>query len=169
MKSRATRWLSCLAGLVLAGAAHAATLPAPGQQVALPQLAAAAGMSPSRMQGKVIVIAWFASWCPFCMHEAPQLQRLYADNLDRMVVVGVSVEKGDPGQAAKVKQWIARFGWTFPVVLDGTALERVAGKPKGIPSLVVLGRNGVVHQVESGEMLDEDFEDIAAFARREVP
>lgn len=169
MKSRAARWLSCLAGLVLAGAAHAASVPVPGQAVALPALAAAAGVSPAAMQGKVVVVGWFASWCPFCMHEAPQLQRLYASNRDRMLVVGVNVEKGDPGQAAKVKQWVARFGWTFPVVLDGAALERVLGKPRGIPSLVVVGSSGVVHQVESGEMLDEDFEDIAAFARREVP
>lgn len=162
---RFMRWPACIAALLLAGAVHAAPLPVKGQSVALPALAAAAHVPEKALEGKVVVLAWFATWCPFCMHEAPQLQRLYTANAQRLVVIGVNVEHGDAEQAAKVKAWTTRFGWKFPVVLDAAALEGVLGKPKGLPALVVLARDGTVHQVESGEMLDEDFDDIAAFAR----
>ncbi|GAB3470635.1 hypothetical protein GCM10027321_41310 [Massilia terrae] len=163
------RWPACLAALLLACAVHAAPLPVKGQAVSLPALAAAAQVPAKALEGKVVVLAWFATWCPFCMHEAPQLQRLYTANAQRLLVIGVNIEHGDREQAAKVKQWTARFGWKFPVLLDAGALENVIGKPKGLPALVVLGRDGTVHQVESGEMLDEDVDDIAAFARGALP
>lgn len=163
------RWPAFLAALSIATAVHAAPLPVKGQTVALPTLAAAAHLPAKTLEGKVVVLAWFATWCPFCMQEAPQLQRLYAANSERIVVIGVNVEHGDKEQAAKVKRWTDRFGWKFPVLLDAAALEGVVGKPKGLPALVVLARDGTVHQVESGEMLDEDFDDIATWARGGQP
>jgi thiol-disulfide isomerase/thioredoxin len=170
MKPR--RRLVALAGAwLLAGAAAAANVPVVGQPVALPALPLANGgtLASAALRGKTVVFAWFASYCPYCMQEAPKLQRLYAANAGRLLVVGVNVERGDAGQAAKVGQWVAKYGWTFPVVLDGAALERALGKPKGIPALVVVDRRGIVRQVESGELLDEDFDDIAAAARRDAP
>lgn len=160
-----------LCALLLALAVRAAPAPAPGQAVDVPALSLADGarMQPDALRGKVVVFAWFASWCPYCMQEAPKLQRLYAANAGHVQVIGVNVEQADPRQAAKVAQWVARYGWTFPVVIDSAALERALGKPKGIPALVVLDRRGTVRQVESGEMLDEDFDDIAAFARGDAP
>ncbi len=163
------RWVLAAAALLLAGAVHAAPLPVKGQAVTLPALAAAAHLPPKALEGKVVVLAWFATWCPFCMHEAPQLERLYTANSERLLVIGVNIEHGDKEQAAKVNQWTTRFGWKFPVVLDAAALEGIVGKPKGLPALVVLARDGTVHQVESGEMLDEDFDDIATFARNDKP
>jgi thiol-disulfide isomerase/thioredoxin len=167
MRRQAVRPVAVLAGMLLAATAHAAPVPVVGQQVALPALAAAAGMPPAALAGKAVVVAWFASWCPFCMQEAPRLQRLYAANAQHVMVVGVNVERGAPDQADRVAQWVARFGWTFPVVRDAAALEQVLGKPKGVPALVVVSRDGRVQQVESGEMLEEDFDDIAASARQE--
>jgi thiol-disulfide isomerase/thioredoxin len=160
----------CAATLVLACAAQAAPVPQVGQPAILPELSTAGGhLAPEAMRGKVIVLAWFASYCPFCAQEAPKLQKLYAANAQHLLVVGVNVEEKDPDQAAKVGQWIARYGWTFPVALNAAALERTLGKPKGIPALVVIDAEGRVRQVESGELLDGDFDDIAAFARHELP
>lgn len=160
-----------LAAALLAGTVHAAPAPTVGQAVALPGLVLADGarLQSGALRGKTVVFAWFASYCPYCMQEAPKLQRLYAANARHLLVVGVNADPADAGQAAKVAQWVAKYGWTFPVVLDGAALERALGKPKGLPALVVIDRRGVVRQVESGELLDEDFDDIAARARREAP
>lgn len=162
----ALRRLLCGAALLWACAAQAA-LPQVGQAVAPPALAIAGGgtLAPAAWQGKVVVLAWFASWCPYCMQEAPKLQRLSRDNPGKLLVVGVNVEQDDPAQAAKVRQWIGKYRWSFPVVLDARALEGAVGKPKGIPALVVVDRTGKVRQVEAGELLDEDFDDIAAYAR----
>jgi thiol-disulfide isomerase/thioredoxin len=119
------------------------------------------------LRGKVVVLAYFASYCPYCMQEAPKLQRLYREHGSRLAVVGVNIEEGDARQADKVREWVARFGWTFPVTGEYAALRRVLGKLKGLPVVQVIDRQGVLRQVEVGEMLDEDFDDIAAFAARE--
>jgi thiol-disulfide isomerase/thioredoxin len=160
-----------LAGLLLASAVQAAPAPQPGQPAALPELLTSGGarLAPAALQGKVLVLAWFASYCPYCMQEAPKLQKLYAGNAQHLLVVGVNAEQGDPMQAGKVRQWIAKYGWTFPVTLDAAAVERALGKPRGLPALVVIDASGVVRQVETGELLDEDFDEIAAAARRSKP
>jgi thiol-disulfide isomerase/thioredoxin len=163
--------LVAAAALLLACVAQAAPVVEVGQRVMVPELATADGghIGADALRGKVIVLAWFASYCPFCRLEAPQLQKLYAANAEQLLVVGVNVEQGDPHQAALVQQWRTRFGWTFPVTLDAAAVERALGKPKGIPALVMIDSAGVVRHVETGELLPEDFDDIAAFARRQQP
>lgn len=156
------------AALLLSGAAQAREAHV-GDAVALPALSTVDGgrLDAAALRGKVVVLAYFASWCPFCMQEAPKLQKLYRQNEGRLVVIGVNIEHGDPEQAAKVGKWIARFGLTYPVTTGYPALERALGKIKGLPVLQVIDRRGVLRQVEVGEMLDEDYDDIAAFARRD--
>jgi thiol-disulfide isomerase/thioredoxin len=162
---------AALAGLLVACAATAAPAPQTGQPAGLPELRTIDGArrTPDALRGKVVVLAWFASYCPFCMQEAPKLQKLYAANARHLLVVGVNVDPADPARSARVRQWTAKYGWTFPVTLDAGAVERALGKPRGIPALVVVDAAGVVRQVETGEMLDEDFDEIAAGARRQVP
>jgi thiol-disulfide isomerase/thioredoxin len=158
-----------LAGaLLLAGGARAGEARI-GEAVGLPRLSAVGGgaIDTAALRGKVVVLAWFASYCPYCMLEAPRLQKLYRENGDRLAVIGVNIEDGDPHQADKVRAWVARYGWTFPVTGDHAALRRVLGKLKGLPVVQVIDRQGVLRQVEVGEMLDEDFDDIAAFARKD--
>jgi thiol-disulfide isomerase/thioredoxin len=158
-------WLG--ASILLANAAQAEARI--GEPVALPPLSSVNGgtLGADALRGKVVVLAYFASYCPFCMLEAPKLQKLYRDNSSRLVVIGVNIEHGDPEQAAKTAAWIARYRLSFPVTLDYPALARVLGKLKGLPVLQVIDRHGVLHQVEVGEMLDEDYADIARFARQD--
>lgn len=163
------RWLcGVLLGAALllpvgAGAAGARI----GERVVLPALSTVDGgkLGSDALRGKVVVLAWFATWCPYCMLEAPQLQKLYRENSDRLAVIGVDIEPDDPGRAGRIAKWIEKYGLTFPVTTDRAALERVLGKRKGVPLVLVIDRRGVLRQVEAGEMLDEDFDEIASFAR----
>jgi len=123
-------------------------------------------IAPARLLGKTTVVAFFSSTCPFCKNEAPKLQKLYRDNRQVLEVVGVNIEAGDPAQAAKAAAWVRRYGLTHPVTLDYRAFEAALGKPKGIPALYVFDRHGKLVRSEIGEMLDEDFDDIAREARK---
>lgn len=151
-----------LAGLLMASAvgAHAA--------VSLPAFKTLGGrvVTPGSLAGKTTVVALFSSTCPFCANEAPKLQKLYRENRQVLEVVAVNIEAGDPAQAAKAAAWVKRFGLTHPVTLDYRAFEAVLGKLKGIPALYVFDRQGKLVRSEIGEMLDEDFDDIAREAQR---
>lgn len=172
--TQAPRWRAVLARLLLGAALLASGVAQAGgarigDTVALPPLSTVGGatLAPEALRGKVVVLAYFASYCPFCMLEAPRLEKLYRENADRLVVIGVNLEQGDPQQAAKVAQWIAKYALTYPVTTDYPALERALGKIKGMPVLQVIDRRAVLRQVETGELLDEDYADIARFARKE--
>lgn len=122
-----------------------------------------AAVAPASMHGKVTVVALFSVTCPFCMSEAPKLQKLYRDNHAVLNVVSVNVDRSDTLGGAR--KWAQKYGLTHPVTADHARFEAVLGKPKGVPMLYVFDRTGRLVRTEAGEMLDEDFDDIARFAQ----
>lgn len=153
--------------LLMAGWSHAAE-PRVGDAPALPPLTTLDGktIDPAVLRGKIVVLAYFASYCPYCMIEAPKLQKLHQQNGRDLVVIGVNIEHRDPQQKAKAAQWVEKYKLTHPVTTDFIALERVLGKLKGLPVTYVFDRQGRILRIDIGEMLDEDFDDIARLAQR---
>ena len=117
------------------------------------------------LRGKIVVLSYFATTCPFCMNEAPKLQKLYRENKDRLVVIGINIQRDDPDQQRKAAQWVAKYGITHPVTTDFTAFEQAFGKLKGLPVNQVFDRSGKVARIDIGEIFDEDFDDIARLAK----
>lgn len=117
------------------------------------------------LRGKVVVLSYFATTCPFCMNEAPKLQKLYRENKDRLVVIGINIQRDDPDQERKAGQWAAKYGITHPITTDFTAFEQAFGKLRGLPVNQVFDRSGKVVRIDIGEIFDEDFDDIARLAK----
>lgn len=166
---RRIRFLSLLLVLPLwlvAGVLHAANVQL-GDTPLLPKFTAIDGkrIDPAALRGKVVVISYFATTCPFCMNEAPKLQKLYRENKDRLVVIGVNIQRNDADQMQKTAQWVAKYKLTYPVTTDFTAFEQAMGRLKGLPVNQVIDRNGKVVRIDIGEIFDEDFDDIARMAR----
>lgn len=68
-----------------------------------------------KVRGKYVVVHFAATWCPFCNAEAPNLEQLYKTYRDKGVevfIVDVKEEK------ALVEKSLARFNFSFPVLLD---------------------------------------------------
>lgn len=161
-----------LACMVVGGGAYAADAgPAikPGDTPLLPTLTTLDGKSlnPASWRGKVVVISYFASYCPFCANEAPKLQKLYSKNMDKLIVIGVNIETKDPQQKDKAQKWVQKYQLTHPVTTDYLALERVLGKRQGLPVNYVFDKRGMLRRVDVGEIFDEDFDDIARFAQQD--
>lgn len=161
--SKLAAWLAAGLLALMVGASAAPALAAPR----MPGFKTLDGamVAPERMAGKTTVVAIFSSTCPFCRNEAPKLQKLYRDNRQVLNVVAVSIDVDDPAQAANAAAWVRKYGLTHPVTLDFRAFQAVLGKPKGVPALYVFDRHGKLARTEVGEMLDEDFDDIARDAR----
>ncbi|MGV3742603.1 MAG: TlpA family protein disulfide reductase [Burkholderiaceae bacterium] len=138
-----------------------------GDTPVLPMLTTVDGrkLTYEHLQGKAIVFAYFASTCPFCMIEAPKLEKLHRENAKWLTVVGVNIEDKDPQQKEKTIQWVNKYKLSHPVTTDVRLLDPVLGKPKGIPALYVFDAQGRFNRFEIGEMLDEDFDELARFAR----
>jgi thiol-disulfide isomerase/thioredoxin len=114
----------------------------------------------SRLQGKVLLIDVFGSWCPTCHDAAPDLVRLYRRYHQRgLEIVGLAYEvTGDTAtDAAQVRRFRDKFGIPYPLLLAGindtdaaaATLPQLHGFTS-FPTTVFLGRDGKVRRVHAG-------------------
>jgi len=108
-------------------------------------------------RGKPAVLIFFKTYCPHCQDEAPFLETVYQKYRDQVEFLGIAVnEQGTSGAliaersmyAIQVRnQFVERYGWTFPVLIDdyGRVQRELAGT--GVPSLVFVDARGFVKKV----------------------
>ncbi len=90
------------------------------------------------LRGKVVLVNFWATWCPPCRKEMPDLETLYKRfGAQGFVVLAISDE-----EAGKVKPFIQERGVTFPVLLDPRRKVNEAFAVEGIPKSFVYDREG---------------------------
>jgi thiol-disulfide isomerase/thioredoxin len=136
--------------------------PTPGTPLAVPDLTLFDGRRFTRAdaEGRVLVLYWWASWCPFCALQSPLMEKLWLDQRGRgLQFLGLSIDR----QASDATVYLAKRGYSFPSGLVTPDFARVLPKPKGLPVTVVRGRDGRVLMGEAGQLFPEDVEQIAGF------
>ena len=108
-------------------------------------------------RGKVVVLNYFASWCPPCQTETPQFDSIYRERKSAGVqFVGMDVK--DPSKSA-ARSWLEDKKITFPVVYDEAAKSAIqlGDVPMAaLPSTVVIDKQGRVAAVYVGSVLPAD-------------
>ena len=90
------------------------------------------------LQGKVVLVNFWATWCPPCRKEMPDLQSLYVRfQGQEFVVLAISDEDN-----TKVAPFIAERAITYPVLLDPARKVNGLFQIEGIPKSFVYDRNG---------------------------
>jgi len=98
--------------------------------------------------GKVVVLDFWATWCPPCRTELPHLQKIQEEFADQgVVVLGINTEP--PEMAEKVREFVKKEGLTFRI-LQGTPDVSEAYKVTGIPETVIIDRKGILRAVHVG-------------------
>lgn len=101
----------------------------------------------AELEGKVVLVNAWATWCAPCVIEMPAFQRIYEDYRDRgFLVLGVSRDHEGPG---KVRAFLERKGIHYPVAMaqdvDLGGITEVAV----LPTSYLIGRDGTIrHRVE---------------------
>jgi peroxiredoxin len=95
----------------------------------------------------VVLVTFWATWCPPCRIELPQLERIYRERRGRGFEVLAVNEDED---AARRDAYLREKAFSFPVLLDRKGAVRRRWRVRGLPSSVLLDRNGRVLAVVDG-------------------
>ena len=154
-----------MAGLAMACAPRLALAQARwelGQRVALPPLELLDGSQVDwkGLQGKVIVLEFWGSWCPFCARQNPLLDAFYKENRHRgLEVITISLDKTK--QAAI--DYMKKGGYAFKAGMATSQWNMIYQQRKGLPQLFVIDRQARLVMIEVREVMEDDIRDISHY------
>lgn len=106
----------------------------------------------SDYKGKPVLINFFASWCLPCREEMPVLEKIVLEYQPKGVIfLGIAVDDTEQ----KMKDFIKKYGVTFPVGLDKTSEIQKSFGLYGIPTTYFIDKNGVINYFHSGVVTEE--------------
>ncbi len=105
----------------------------------------------SEWVNKIIIVNFWASWCPPCIREIPGFIRLQEKYADQVQFVGIALD-----QRAPVSDFVEHVKINYPILLaerDGLDLSRSYGnRHGGLPFTAVVNRDGVIVMQHIGEL-----------------
>ncbi len=91
-------------------------------------------------RGKVVLVNFWATWCPPCVEETPALERLNARlGPEGLVLIGIATDDED----GVVRDFVAKYGITYPILRDpGGRVASGSYHTTGYPETFLVGRDG---------------------------
>src|SRR5512143_2601492 len=108
----------------------------------------------SDLRGKVVVLNFWASWCPPCRAEMPALNAVYQKFRDQgLIVLGVNTTFQDDETSARaaVRDW----GLSFPIAFDRDGVTSRQYRVQAMPTTFFIGRDGVIGDIVLGGPMSE--------------
>ncbi|MHB8055219.1 MAG: TlpA family protein disulfide reductase [Candidatus Aminicenantales bacterium] len=104
----------------------------------------------SSLRGKIIVVNFWATWCPPCRAEIPDFISFYNENKSKgLAILGLSV---DEVSAETLKGFVGRNHMTYPVALAGKSLVRDFDMGQYIPTTFIIDKKGIIRHKQVGAM-----------------
>lgn len=118
----------------------------------------------SKYKGKTIFLNFWATWCPPCRSEMPEIQKLYetyGSNEENLVVLGIAApEYGDEGTVEEIKEFLSENEYTFPVVMDETGEMFYWYGISAFPTTFMIDAEGKVYGYVQGAITGDIMESI---------
>lgn len=116
----------------------------------------------SDQRGQVVLLDFWASWCPPCRAQAPILEQFAARHAsDNVTVIGVNTGDAEP----PAMEFIRSVGLTYPVVFDEQGLVAKAFGASELPTLVVITPTGKVSAIDARLVREAELEQLVQQAR----
>jgi thiol-disulfide isomerase/thioredoxin len=110
----------------------------------------------SDYRGKVVLVNFWATWCPPCRAEIPDLIRLQREYGSRgLQVIGVTYP---PQKLAEVRRFVQKAKVNYPIGLGTNEMKLLFTKSEELPVTIVIGTDGRIRDIIEGILLADEFE-----------
>lgn len=109
-------------------------------------------VSLEQYRGQVVLVNFWATWCPPCRFEMPGFQRVYEDRRgEGFVVLGISTDRGGD---EVVRAFLDERDITFPIAMATSEAVREFGGVQALPTSFLIDRNGRIRQEVRGMFVE---------------
>ena len=154
-------FVSGQAGAGWFGSSKKATDPMSMPVFELTELPAKDDFSSEQLQGKVVLVNFWATWCGPCVAEYPDLMKLHTTYRDKgFSVVGLSMDQS----SGSVKKFMEKAGAVYPMLMGTSSVSRAFKAGSGLPMSFLIDRQGKIVKKYYGPRSFEVFaKDIESF------
>ena len=120
--------------------------PAPPWQVTLPD---GRLLTSESLKGRVVLVNFWATWCPYCRKEKPVIDDFWKDNRARgFEVIAISIDDS-PEQIAA---WANKTGYAFMAAPTNASVAAAFGAVGSVPTSFILDRDGHIRHKVAGQL-----------------
>jgi thiol-disulfide isomerase/thioredoxin len=105
-------------------------------------------VSTANLHGRVVLVSFWATWCPPCREEIPEMIALANRYGDKLQIIGVSED--DDASPEEVREFAANEGINYPIVMGNSGISREFGSVAALPTTFLVDTNGQVVQKHVG-------------------
>ena len=107
--------------------------------------------------GKVVLINFWATWCPPCRAEMPDLVRLQREHRKQgLQIIGITYP---PEKKARVRRFARSIKVNYPIILGTRQIKARFSSDETLPLTIVIDRDGKITDIISGILLREEFDE----------
>jgi thiol-disulfide isomerase/thioredoxin len=118
----------------------------PPWQVTLPD---GRGLGSDTLRGKVVLVNFWASWCPYCRKEKPVIDSFWQDYRDRgFEVVSISIDD----TPEKIAEWMRDKGYAFPAAPTNASVAAAFGPVRSVPTSFIVDTEGRIRHRIAGQV-----------------
>jgi len=115
------------------------------------------------LDGRTVVVEFWASWCPFCMKQNPLIEKLHrSSDPSTLRVLTFTIDKTEKA----ARDYMTKHGYGFAAAMAGAQSEGWFGRRQGLPEVHVVDPQGRIVFSEIGEMFEEDVAALSRYAAR---
>ena len=114
----------------------------------------------STYKGKWVIVNYWATWCPPCLEEVPDLVALYDARKNKdVMVLGVVF---DYESASEVKDYVNDMLMSYPIVLGDESITKQVGKADVLPTTFIYNPKGILIKIKRGLITKQSIEEMIA-------
>jgi len=103
------------------------------------------------LNGNVVILRFWADWCPYCAVEMPIIEKLYREMKDKgLSVLAVNVKQSE----SVARAFVEKLGVTYPIAMDRDGKIAQLYEVKGIPVNFIINKQGVLKELIVGAITD---------------